>query len=209
MMRDILFTLIVRPIIFVVLGLNIRHYDRMKKEGPLVLIANHNSHLDTIVLMSLFRGKSFHNVRPVAAGDYFLKNAVLKWFSTKVMNIIPIERKMTKDFKGMFQPILDELDNDGIIILYPEGSRGEPEKLSKYKSGIYYLMRERPEVPIQPIFMHGLGKALPKDSFILVPFFVDIFVGEAFYFVNNRKEFMDDVTNRLNALRDEGKFKEW
>lgn len=208
-MRNLLFALIVRPIVFIVLGLNIRNYERLKKEGPLVLIANHNSHLDTIVLMSLFRGKSFSHVRPVAAGDYFLKNTMLKWFSTKVMNIIPIERKMTKDFKGMFQPILDELDNEGIIILYPEGSRGEPEKLSKYKSGIYYLMRERPDVPIQPIFMHGLGKALPKDSFILVPFFVDIFIGETFKFSPNRKDFMEDVTNRLNVLRDEGNFKEW
>lgn len=208
-MRNILFALIVRPIVFVVLGLNIRNYERLQQSGPLVLIANHNSHLDTLVLMSLFKGKSFRHVRPVAAGDYFLKNKLLSWFSTKVMNIIPIERKMTKDFKGMFEPILNELDKDGIIILYPEGSRGEPEKLSKYKSGIYYLMRERPDVPIQPVFMHGLGKALPKDSFILVPFFVDIFVGEPFRFISSRKVFMDEVTVRLNNLRDEGNFKEW
>ncbi|MCO4352472.1 lysophospholipid acyltransferase family protein [Staphylococcus agnetis] len=208
-MRNVLFTLIVRPIVFIVLGLNIRNYERLKKQGPLVVIANHNSHLDTLVLMSLFRGNSFKHVRPFAAGDYFMKNAFLKWFSTKVMNIIPIERKMTRDFTGMFQPILDELDQNGIIILYPEGSRGEPEKLSKYKSGIYYLMRERPDVPIQPIFMHGLGKALPKDSFILVPFFVDIFIGETFKCDLNRKAFMDEVTTRLNQLRDEGNFKEW
>ncbi|UBH11179.1 hypothetical protein [Macrococcus armenti] len=57
--------------------------------------------------------------------------------------------------------------------------------------------------------MHGLGKALPKDSFILVPFFVDIFIGETFKFIDDRKVFMDEVTNRLNTLRDEGDFKEW
>lgn len=126
-----------------------------------------------------------------------------------MMYIIPIERKMTRDFKGMFQPIINELQNGGIIILYPEGSRGEPEQLSKYKSGIYYLMCECQNVPIQPVFMHGLGKPLPKDSFILVPFFVDIFIGETFKFIDDRKVFMDEVTNRLNTLRDEGNFKEW
>lgn len=113
------------------------------------MIANHNSHLDTLVLMSLFRGDSFKHVRLVAAGDYFMKNTFLKWFSTKVMYIIPIERKMTRDFTGICQPILDK---NGIIILYQEGSCGEPKKLSKYKSSIYYLMRERSYVPI---FMHG------------------------------------------------------
>lgn len=101
------------------------------------MIANHNSHLDTLVLMSLFRGDSFKHVRLVAAGDYFMKNTFLKWFSTKVMYIIPIERKMTRDFTEICQPILDELEKNGIIILYQEGSRGEPEKLSKYKSSIY------------------------------------------------------------------------
>ena len=74
------------------------------------MIANHNSHLDTLVLMSLFRGDSFKHVRLVAAGDYFMKNTFLKWFLTKVMYIIPIERKMTRDFTGICQPILDELE---------------------------------------------------------------------------------------------------
>lgn len=39
-----------------------------------------------------------------------MKNTFLKWFSTKVMKIISIERKMTRDFTGICQPILDELD---------------------------------------------------------------------------------------------------
>ncbi|MDT3993431.1 1-acyl-sn-glycerol-3-phosphate acyltransferase, partial [Mammaliicoccus fleurettii] len=87
--------------------------------------------------------------------------------------------------------------------------RGEPEKLSKYKSGIYYLMRERPDIPIQPLFLHGLGKSLPKGSKLFVPFFVDIFVGQSFLFNKNRKEFMDELNSRMNDLRNEGDFKEW
>src|SRR5690625_4452599 len=141
-MRNLLFSILVRPVLLFVLGLNIRGKEKLPDKGPCIIIANHNSHLDTLVLMSLFRGKSFSKVRPVAAGDYFMKNKFLVFFSTKVMNIIPIERKMTRDFIGMFKPVLQSLDDDGIIILFPEGSRGEAEQLSKYKSGIYYLMRE-------------------------------------------------------------------
>jgi len=201
--------MIIKPIILIVLGLNIRRREWLPKEGPIVIIANHNSHLDTLVLLSLFQGKGFKKARPVAAGDYFFKNKLLKWFSINIMQIIPIERKMTRDIKGLFEPIVTALDEGSIIILYPEGSRGEPEKLSKYKSGIYYLMRERPDIPIQPLFLHGLGKSLPKGSKLFVPFFVDIFVGQSFLFNKNRKEFMDELNSRMNDLRNEGDFKEW
>ena len=73
-MKNLLFAILVRPVILFVLGLNIRNRDKLPKRGPCVIIANHNSHLDTLVLMSLFRGKSFSKVRPVAAGDYYMKN---------------------------------------------------------------------------------------------------------------------------------------
>lgn len=208
-MRHILFAIIVRPVLLFMLGLNVRNYERLPKNGPCVVIANHNSHLDTIVLMSLFKGQTLNKVRPIAAGDYFMKNKWLAFFSTRIMNIIPIERKITKDFKGMFQPIIKAIDDGNIIILYPEGSRGEAEQLSKYKSGVYYLMRERPDVPIVPVFLHGLGKALPKGSLVFVPFFVDIFIGEHFYHDDDRKVFMDTLNSRMNTLRDEGQFKEW
>lgn len=208
-MRNLLFNILVRPVLLFILGINIRHREKLPSKGPAVLIANHNSHLDTLVLMSLFSGKTLQTVRPVAAGDYFLKNKALAWFSTNVMNIIPIERKMTKDFTGMFEPILNALDEGSIIILFPEGSRGEPEKLGKYKSGIYYLMRERPDIPIIPVFLHGLGKALPKGSFVFVPFFVDIFIGDYFYFDERRKQFMNTLNERMDKLRKEGHFKEW
>lgn len=209
MMRNILFSILVRPFILFVLGLNIRHYERLPAAGPCVIIANHNSHLDTLVLMSLFKGRSFRKVRPVAAGDYFLKNRYLGFFSTKVMNIIPIQRRITKDFRGMFRPVLESLDDDGIIILFPEGSRGEAEQLSKYKSGIYYLMRERPDIPITPVFMHGLGKALPKGSKVFVPFFVDVFIGDSFKYTDNRKVFMETLNSRMDQLQEEGHFRSW
>ena len=208
-MRKFLFSSLVRPLVMLVLGLNIRHYERLPQKGPVVVVANHNSHLDTLVLMTLFKGDAFDKVRPVAAADYFFKNKFLAWFSTRVMNIIPIERRMTRDIRGMFKPMTDALDDNGIIIVFPEGSRGEPERLSRYKSGVYYLLRERPDVPVIPVFLHGLGKALPKGSFFFVPIIVDIFIGEAFLFNENQREFMSTLNARMDALQAEGHFKEW
>ena len=66
----------------------------------------------------------------------------------------------------------DALDKNHIVILFPEGSHGEPEKVARLKSGIYYLLKERPDVPVYPVFMHGLGKSLPKGERTFVPFFL-------------------------------------
>jgi 1-acyl-sn-glycerol-3-phosphate acyltransferase len=96
-----------------------------------------------------------------------------------------------------------------ILIFFPEGSRGEPEKLTEFKSGIARLAAELPAVPVVPIFMHGLGKALPKGEAILVPFFIDVFVGEPLMGSRNREAFMNELRARMDALAAEGHFPAW
>lgn len=159
--------------------------------------------------MTLFRGKLIHKVRPVAAADYFLKNKWLAWFSLNIIHIIPLDRKGNTKVEDLFNNVYEALDNNQIVILFPEGSRGEPEKISRLKSGIYYLLRERPHVPVYPIFMHGLVKSLPKGEAMLVPFFCDVFIGEPFKWKSDRKEFMDTLENKMNSLASEGRFSTW
>ena len=150
-----------------------------------------------------------NRIRPVAAADYFLKNRWMAWFSLNIMHIIPLQRKGGKKNRDLFQGIYTALDQGDLVILYPEGSRGEPERLQRYKSGIYHLARKRPDVPIHPIFMHGLGKALPKGDPILVPFFCDVFVGEPFRWQEDKQAFMEELNLRMAELAGEGDFAPW
>lgn len=208
LLRGLFFRLIIRPFIMIILGLNVRRWENLPVAGPAVIVANHNSHLDTLVLMTLFRGKQIHMIRPIAAADYFLKNKLIAWFSLNIMHIIPLDRNpKTKD--GLFQGVYEALDQNHIVILFPEGSRGEPEKVSRLKSGIYHLLKERPEVPIYPVFMHGLGKSLPKGERVFVPFFCDVFIGNSISWERDKATFMNDLEAKMNQLADEGSFPLW
>lgn len=190
MLRLGFFLFVVRPLALLVLGLNVRRRELLPISGPAVVVANHNSHLDTLVLMSLFPLHLIGRVRPVAAADYFLRNRWLGWFAREVIGIIPLERKGGRG-EATLAPVADALERGDILILFPEGSRGEPERMGKLKNGIAHLLSERPEVPVTPVFLHGLGKALPKGEIVLVPFFVDVFVGAPLHWAGNRQEFME------------------
>jgi 1-acyl-sn-glycerol-3-phosphate acyltransferase len=208
-LRFLFFLLIVRPLVLVVIGLNVRRRTLLPARGPAVVIANHNSHLDTLVLMSLFPLRLLPKLRPVAAMDYFLRNRWLAWFALNIIGIIPLRRSVKAGHDDPLAEVVAALDNDDILVLFPEGSRGEPERVGRFKTGIAHIAQRRPEVPVVPVYLHGLGMALPKGDFVLVPFFCDVFVGEALHWQGDRKAFMNAMTERMATLSDEGRFPAW
>ncbi len=208
-LRYIFFRVLVRFVVLIVLGLNVRHRERLPRKGPAILVANHNSHLDTMVLMTLIPGRLLTATRPVAAMDYFMRNPWLAWFATKIVGIIPIERKGQKGGEHPLQVCYDALEQNNILIFFPEGSRGEPEELSQFKGGISLISEKYPDLPIVPILLHGLGKSLPKGEALLVPFFCDVFIGEAISWTGDRESFMSRLDDQLQQLSAEGEFPDW
>ena len=206
--RAAFFLGVVRPLVALVLGVNLRHGERLPSQGPAILLANHNSHLDALTLMALLPHRLLPRIRPVAALDYFLKTRWLAWLATRIIGIIPLDRRPKPGTDPLAEPDA-ALARGDILILFPEGSRGEPERLQSFKTGIAHLAKRWPEVPVIPVFLHGLGKALPKDAFLLVPFFVDVFVGKPVPWTGERADFMARLEAAMRTLAAECRAPEW
>lgn len=212
-LRCLFFLLVVRPVVLVVIGLNLRRRGLLPEGGPAVVVANHNSHLDALVLMSLFPLRRLPKVRPVAAADFYNVGGWKQWFAYRIIGIIPVSRDVrkrdaVKQSEGgrrrkPLDAMTEALDRGEVLILFPEGTRGEPEQLEAYKTGIAHLAKQRPEAPVTPVFMHGLGKALPRGEALLVPFFCDVYLGEPFRWRGDREAFMTELGDRMSGLADE------
>ncbi|HEX5758381.1 MAG TPA: lysophospholipid acyltransferase family protein [Thermoanaerobaculia bacterium] len=216
LLRWLFFWGVVRPVILVVLGLNVRHRERLPRDGPALLVANHNSHLDTMVLMTLLPTRLLPKIRPVAAADYFLKGPLLSWFALEIVGILPVARGGAKGKPAPGDPPPDPLaaaaaalERGEVVILFPEGSRGEPERLADFKAGVWHLARRHPAAPVVPVFLHGLGKTLPRGSVLPVPFFCDVFVGEPVPLGDDKAAFLAELKARMQGLAAEGRFSVW
>jgi 1-acyl-sn-glycerol-3-phosphate acyltransferase len=208
-LRYLFFALIVKPVTFVLLGINVKNRELLIKKGPAIIIANHNSHLDTMILMGLFPLRLLKYLRPIAAADYFLRNWFIRWFSVGIIGIVPIARTRSSASDDLLAPVSKALQEGSMVIFFPEGTRGDPEEMQQFKSGIARLAERHPDVPICPFFLYGAGRALPKDEGILVPFIVDIAVGEAFYYSGDKSSFMAQVEQRMGTLKAQVSVSNW
>lgn len=209
LLRLVFFACLVRPVLALVLGVHVRRRELLPKAGPAVIVANHNSHLDTLTLMALYPLAMLDRLRPVAAMDYFLTSRGMRFLAEEIIRIVPVSRAGLKEGEDPLAGCLAALDRGEILIFYPEGTRGEPERLARFKKGLAHLARARPEVPVTPVFLHGLGKALPKGSLLLVPFNCDVLVGPTYRWEGSVEGFMARTEAAMAALAAEGRFPAW
>src|ERR1700678_3491224 len=85
-------TLIARPLAAFLTGADVIGQARLPKGGPAIIAANHTSHVDTLLLLTIFPARLMGRLRPVAAADYFLRGPVIGWFSRSLVGIVPVAR---------------------------------------------------------------------------------------------------------------------
>lgn len=168
----IIYSFIVRWFLKLIVGVKFANADFLKDVRQFIIVANHNSHLDTMTLMASLPPSVIPRVKPVAAKDHFGKTKLSTWLSNTFINTLLINRKRDKENpeNDPIHNMVSALDQGYSLILFPEGTRGEPEKEQKLKAGIGLVLQHRPDVHIVPAYMKGMGKAMPKGDGLIVPF---------------------------------------
>jgi 1-acyl-sn-glycerol-3-phosphate acyltransferase len=201
------FLFFIKPFVFIVLGINVKKPENLPTEGPAILVANHNSHIDTLVLMCLYPIGKILKINPVAAEDYFFNTKFRRFIFGTLLGAIPLKRKREKfNREDIFQKVNENLANGHIIIVYPEGTRSMDHEIRDFKNGIAHLAKNNPDVPVVPIFISGPDKILPKYDTLLVPHICDVYIGEKNYCSDaDKKEFAHNLKDRIVELKEEHK----
>lgn len=189
------FALAIKPFMALFIGLRVRGREHLTGSEPIILVANHSSHLDTMSLLSLFPLSKLRGIRPVAAADYFERNAFVSILTKTLFNILPIARKNITPENNPLRRMREAIAAGDSLIIFPEGTRGSGRELGEFRSGVAHLIEKVPGVPVVPAYLVNMGRSLPKGEFIPVPFFCEIRIGAPRVMTGTRQE----ITRALEA----------
>jgi len=201
---QLLYCVLIRLFLRIFVGVKFGKAKFLLEEKQFIIVANHNSHLDTLTVMASLPRQIVHKVRPVAAADHFGKTKLKEKLTNYFINALLIQRKRDKDNpeNDPIYKMVKALDEGYSLLLFPEGTRGEPEIQQPLKPGVSYVLMQRPQVKYVPAYMKGMGKAMPKDDNLIVPFTSSLVYGQATLIQSNDSaEILKQIEQDFNQLK--------
>jgi 1-acyl-sn-glycerol-3-phosphate acyltransferase len=127
--------------------------------GAAVIVANHASFLDIMVLFDLFRPFKW-----VSKAEMF-KIPVIGW-NMSLNGYVRLVRGSGESVRRMLARCGELLEQGTPVLIFPEGRRTDDGRLQPFKDGAFELAM-RHEVPVIPVAVSGTRRALPKHGFVL------------------------------------------
>jgi 1-acyl-sn-glycerol-3-phosphate acyltransferase len=130
--------------------------------GPVVFVANHNSHMDTPVILRALPGRWRRRTAVAAATDYFYakrRNAVA---ASLAFGTVPLDRSSGAGVGPEQTAHLERLIREGgSLLIFPEGTRSRNGRVRRLRSGAALLAAEH-HLRIVPIYVSGTREAMPR-----------------------------------------------
>jgi 1-acyl-sn-glycerol-3-phosphate acyltransferase len=133
--------------------------EKIDPDETYVMVANHQSLLDILVLFRLFR-----HFKWVSKVENF-RIPCIGW-NMYLNGYIQLKRGDLSSTSAMLRTCRENLANGNSIMMFPEGTRSPTGRLRGFKTGAFDLAKDA-QRPLLPIVVHGTASALPKRGVIL------------------------------------------
>jgi 1-acyl-sn-glycerol-3-phosphate acyltransferase len=138
---------------------SVRNRGRLRNDVAYVIVSNHQSLLDILVLFRLYRHFKWVSKQVV------FRLPFIGW-NMSMNRYIAIRRGDKADAVRMMSACGDALEGGSSILIFPEGTRSLDGELREFRHGAFTLAL-RHHVPVLPIVLDGTVDALPKHGVVL------------------------------------------
>ncbi|MBN1365187.1 MAG: 1-acyl-sn-glycerol-3-phosphate acyltransferase [Syntrophaceae bacterium] len=134
--------------------------DNIRKISSSVIVCNHLSYLDPILLVSLFRRQK------TIVKNTFFKVPIFGWFLKNYGYISSGSEKMNGSAMiGNLEDIKQHLSTGGVLFVFPEGTRSRDGNLAPFNKGVFTIARYC-NAPLKLVFIKGTNKLFQPGHFL-------------------------------------------
>ncbi|MCH7687088.1 MAG: 1-acyl-sn-glycerol-3-phosphate acyltransferase [Planctomycetes bacterium] len=179
------------PFFKVWLRYEVRGLEKIPASGGALLLLNHQSHLDPLLIQS---GMS----RPVSwlARDSLFRIPVIGWI-LKGTYVLPIDRESAG--ASSIRKAVQYMQFGFMLGMFPEGTRTRDGSVGEFKPGFVALIR-RGNVPVYPVGIAGSFDAFPRNAWFIRPKRVRVVFGDPLTSEEIERLSKRDQQNDLVAL---------
>jgi 1-acyl-sn-glycerol-3-phosphate acyltransferase len=176
-----------------------------------IYFANHQSHLDWVLIWAALPDDLRVRTRPIAARDYWTGNQFKHWLTREVFNAVYVSRTRAKAASGSstddqedpLEPLADALQHGDSLVIFPEGTRSSKGEPQVFKSGLYHLAEQFPGVQLIPVWIDNVQRVMPKGEVVPVPILCTATFGAPMQLQpgEDKREFLARARDAVVALR--------
>jgi long-chain acyl-CoA synthetase len=202
------------PLTRVFAWIHVEGRERLRSvEGPVIFASNHQSHMDTPVILAALPGRFRYRVAVAMAKEFFkahffpeqygrmarFTNSLNYYLAALMFNAFPLPQREA----GARQTLryIGEVLGEGFsVLIFPEGHRTERGEIDRFRPGIG-MIASRLAVPVVPVRLDGLERVLHQTWRMARPGRVRVAFGSPLILTgDNYEQLAKQVENAVKAL---------
>ena len=167
-----------------------------------IYFANHQSHFDLVLIWAALPGDLRSVTRPIAARDYWTSSPLKQWITREIFNAVYVNRQRTDD-QDPLEPLAEALSHGDSLVIFPEGTRSNKAEPQPFKSGLYHLAQQFPQVQLIPAWIDNVQRVMPKGEVVPVPILCTVTFGAPLQRTEgeDKADFLQRARDAVIALR--------